>query len=184
MGGYRGPLWQQTAGLGWTWQYVGSVVYGPPGIGGCEGHTGWTIDQITGLIPTALPSYLPNVLLLQIGTNDFIKLNETPQMAITKMGALLDAITAVSPHTQVFVASPTPVGNSSEASIAAFAQLLPALVQSRASAGAPFTFVDMHSLCGFVPADLGPDMVHPMASGYAKMASVWYNVLQGAGIPH
>ena len=178
-GGYRGPLWQMTVGQGWDAQSVGSVYAGPPEIGGCEGHGGWTIEQIQGIVPTVLPEYQPKIVLLQIGTNDSFLDGGTS--ALTKMTALLDTLRTTAPDTLVFVASLTPCVRPAiiAQGMSAFDQALPSLVQAEVAEGGRFQFVDMHTLCGFGTGDLSSDGTHPSPAGYQKMADVWYNVLVG-----
>ena len=181
-GGYRGPLWEMTTAQGWQCQYVGSQVFGPPGIGGCEGHPGWGIPSITQIVPQVIPQYQPDVILLQIGTNSLHVASDLPT-ALASMSTLLDTLIRYAPNAQVVVASVTPTPSASlDALFQSFNQQLPGMVQVRAAKGARISFVDMHSLCGFVPSDYS-DSLHPTSSGYAKMANVWYNVLSGLPIP-
>ena len=97
-----------------------------------------------------------------------------PAGAPSRLGTLLDHITATSPNTEVFVAQIVPL-SCCDATVRTFNTAIPGLVQTRVSAGKHLHVVDMHT--ALTTADLA-DGVHPNAGGYSKMATVWYNALR------
>ena len=56
--------------------FTGSLTDGPTEVAGQpfprmhEGHSGWTISQLSPLVPTPALDGKPNIILLHIGTND------------------------------------------------------------------------------------------------------------------
>jgi lysophospholipase L1-like esterase len=172
-GGYRIDLWQKFVAGGFTVDFVGSLSNGPAALGDHdhEGHSGWRIDQIDANIVTWLRTFTPRTILLHIGTNDMI---QNSSGATTRLGTLLDHITATAPDAEVFVATIIPLAGNDSA-VRAFNAAIPGLVQARVNAGRHLHLVDMFS--ALTTADLA-DGVHPNAGGYAKMANVWFAALR------
>jgi lysophospholipase L1-like esterase len=173
-GGYRIGLWQRFTGAGYKVDFVGSLSNGPSNLGDHdhEGHSGWRIDQIDANIVGWLNTYQPHTVLLHIGTNDIIQNNDVSN-APNRLSALIDHITAKVPSAEVFVAQLIPLA-SSDSAVRTFNAAIPGIVQSKVAAGKHVHMVDMHS--ALTTADL-VDGVHPTATGYDKMATVWYNAL-------
>jgi lysophospholipase L1-like esterase len=140
-----------------------------------QGHSGWTIDQIAGLVPTPALMTLPNIVLLMAGTNDVDGVGTQPTaQAPTRLGALIDKIVMDAPAALLVVAQITPLKSaSSEALVVTYNAAVPAVVKPRATAGKHVLLVDMHT--GFdVPTMLSDDGVHPNVAGYKHMGDVWY----------
>lgn len=183
IGGYRAPLWYQLVANHFAVDYVGSQ-NGPATADvdpNHEGHGGWRIDDISGSIDGWIASTNPQVILLLIGANDIIQ-GYSIDTAIARMNVLLDQISAAAPTARVLVSTllwgPQPnFYNYGLAQIQDFNSRLPALVSTRAAQGKPMTLVDMYSQSGVVAGEFNADGVHPTATGYAKMAGVWYTAL-------
>jgi lysophospholipase L1-like esterase len=176
-GGYRIGLWQRLAAGGYRNDFVGSQYNGPSNLGDHdhEGHPGWRIDQIDASITTWISRTTPRSVLLHIGTNDILQ-NYNVSGAPSRLGGLIDKITAAAPSADVFVATIIPLGNSGQESAArTFNAAIPGLVSSRAAAGRHVHLVDMHS--ALTTGDL-IDGIHPTANGYDKMAARWFSALQ------
>src|SRR2546423_3885874 len=173
-GGYRIDLWQRLAGGGYTVDFVGSGVNGPPELGDHdhEGHSGWRIDQLDANIVTWLRTSAPHTVLIHIGTND-VNQNLDLANAPARLSTLVDHILATAPGVEVFVAQITPEADPTrETRIRAYNAALPGALQGK---GSHVHLVDMHSAVS--TADLA-DGVHPTAAGYAKMGAVWYSALR------
>src|SRR5262245_35340142 len=75
-GSYRIELFHRTLTDNKQITYVGSLVNGPQMVDGQpfprnhEGHSGWRIDQIDGIVPSPALNMDPHIVLLHIGTND------------------------------------------------------------------------------------------------------------------
>jgi lysophospholipase L1-like esterase len=188
-GGYRIGLWQRFSTDGYRVDLVGSQFNGPATLGDHdhEGHPGWRIDQIDASVVGWLNTYQPHTVLLHIGTNDILQ-NFNVSGAPGRLSTLIDHITATAPAAEVFVAQIIPLANSTqESQVQTFNAAIPGIVQSKVNAGRHVHLVDMHS--ALTAADL-TDGIHPTATGYDKMATVWYQALLsvpgsigGAGSP-
>ncbi|WP_037306127.1 SGNH/GDSL hydrolase family protein [Amycolatopsis orientalis] len=175
-GGYRIGLWKRLAAGRYTNDFVGSQFNGPGSLWDHdhEGHPGWRIDQIDANITGWLRTYRPRSVLLHIGTNDVLQ-NYNVAGAPGRLSALIDHITATAPTADVFVAQLIPLGwGSGDATVRTFNNALPGIVRDKVNAGKRVHLVDQHS--AVTAADL-PDGVHPNATGYDKMAAVWYRAL-------
>jgi len=176
-GGYRIGLWQRLVNGRFTVDLVGSQFNGPAALGDHdhEGHPGWRIDQIDANINGWLGTSQPHTVLLHIGTNDILQ-NFNVSTAPNRLSTLVDHITNAVPNAEVFVAQIIPLANSGqEAAVRTFNAAIPGIVQSKVNSGKHVHLVDQHS--ALTAADL-TDGVHPTASGYDKMAAVWFNALQ------
>ncbi|MGW3962603.1 ricin-type beta-trefoil lectin domain protein [Amycolatopsis sp. NPDC005003] len=176
-GGYRIGLWQRVTAGGYQVDFVGSQFNGPASLGDHdhEGHPGWRIDQIDANITGWLRTSSPHTVLLHIGTNDILQ-NYNVSGAPARLSALVDHITGAMPDAEVFVATIIPMANSGqEAAGRTFNATIPGMVQSKQNAGKHVHLVNMHD--ALTTADL-TDGVHPTATGYGKMAAVWYSALQ------
>lgn len=176
-GGYRIGLWQRLVSAGYTVDFVGSQFNGPATLGDHdhEGHPGWRIDQIDANIVGWMQRYTPHSVLLHIGTNDVLQ-NYDVANAPSRLSTLIDHITATAPSAEVFVAQIIPIGNAGQdAAARTFNAAIPGIVQAKTNAGKHVHLVDMHS--ALTTADL-IDGIHPTATGYDKMAAVWYSALR------
>jgi lysophospholipase L1-like esterase len=174
--GYRGPLGTGLTAAGHTLDFVGSGRNGVMADPDNEGHSGWRIDQIAGIADSVLTRYRPNVVTLEIGTNDLNQNYQVPT-ATDRLHALVDRITADAPDATVLVASLIVSKNTvEEPNRPAFNQQVPAIVQAEQAAGRHVRYVDMGAL---TTADLSDDL-HPNDGGYQKMADAFEAGVQAA----
>jgi len=180
-GGYRVELFKRATLANQKLTFVGSVQNGPSMVESKafprrnEGHSGWTIEQIAGLVPMPALQDGADIVLLMAGTND-VNLRRDLANAPKRLGSLIDALAKADDHMLIVVAQLTPLSSNS-AAIEAYNRALPALVQERAAQGKHVLLVDMNS--GF-PANALGDGVHPNQKGYEWMAGVWYEAIKGA----
>ena len=173
---YRGALWTDLSGEGHTLDFVGSGRNGTMSDPDNEGHSGYRIDQISALADATVNRYRPNVVTLEIGTND---LNQGYQVATApaRLSSLINQLTADAPDATVLVGSVIVSKSSTEeANRAAFNQQIPGIVQAAQSAGKHVRYVDMSAL---TPSDLS-DSLHPNDGGYKKMADAFNAGIQAA----
>ncbi|MEY9931422.1 lysophospholipase L1-like esterase [Catenulispora sp. GP43] len=173
---YRGPLWNELSAEGHALDFVGSVRNGTMSDPDNEGHSGYRIDQISALADATVDHYRPNVITLEIGTND---LNQDYQVATApaRLKSLIDQLTFDAPDATILVGtvivSTSPV---EEANRGAFNQQIPGIVQSEQAAGKHVRLVDMSAL---TTSDLS-DSLHPNDGGYQKMADAFNAGVQAA----
>lgn len=174
--GYRGYLWDDLAAEGHAPDFVGSLRGGTMSDPDNEGHSGWRIDQIAGIADSALAAYQPNVVTLEIGTND-LNGNYQVDTAADRLKSLIDQVTRDVPDATVLVGTLiVSTSGTEEASRPAFNSRLPGIVQSEQSAGKHVSLVDMSAL---TTADLA-DSLHPNDNGYRKMADAFNSAVQAA----
>ncbi|WP_437961750.1 SGNH/GDSL hydrolase family protein [Sorangium sp. So ce119] len=179
-GGYRIELFRKARAAGKNITFVGSLVNGPSMVDGAafprnhEGHSGWRINQIAGLVPTPALADHPHIVLLHAGTNDLTQNDDIP-MAPQRVGAVLDKIFASSPETLVVVAQIIPI-TFADPTVVTYNNALVDIVETRAAAGQHVVLADLHT--GFPAAEL-PDRIHPNEAGYARMANMWYAAIEG-----
>ncbi|WP_329454577.1 ricin-type beta-trefoil lectin domain protein [Streptomyces sp. NBC_01497] len=173
---YRGDLWNELSSEGHALDFVGTQRNGTMSDPDSEGHSGWRIDQIAGIADSVLAQYRPNVVTLEIGTND---LNQNYQVstATDRLHALIDQVTADAPDATVLVGTLIVSTNpTEEPNRPAFNGAIPGIVQSEQAAGKHVRLVDMSALNA---ADLS-DQLHPNDGGYSKMADAFNAGIQAA----
>ncbi len=174
--GYRGPLSDELIKQGDALDFVGGQRSGVMSDPDNEGHSGYRIDQIAALINEKLALYQPNVILLDIGTNDMGQ-NYQVSTAPARLASLIDQIIAADPTATLLVGqlicNSTP---SVQTLINSYNSQISGIVQARANAGKHVSMVSMSAL---TTADL-KDGLHPNDGGYQKMAEAWDAGLQQA----
>lgn len=173
---YRGFLWNQLSADGHSLDFVGSGRNGSVSDPDNEGHSGWRIDQIDGIADSVLARYRPNVVTLEIGTNDLNGNYQIPT-APDRLRALIDRITRAAPDATVLVGTViVSTSATEEANRPAFNAKLPGIVQAEQAAGKHVRLVDMSALTG---ADLS-DALHPNDNGFRKMADAFHAGVRAA----
>ncbi|MGH3426839.1 MAG: SGNH/GDSL hydrolase family protein [Mycobacteriales bacterium] len=172
-GAYRTPLWELAQEDGVPIDFVGSLSGGPVELPDKdhEGHGGFSIQQLDGIVAPTLRAHRPNVILLHIGSNDMYK-NNVP-LASRQLSALVDHITAVAPNARLYVAGIIPQPKY-ENQVRKFNTATRAMVRQKAAMGVDVRFVDMHAALG--AHDLH-DGLHPTPEGYEKMAEAWWSAI-------
>lgn len=174
--GYRAVLRDELSSQGHRVDFVGSVRHGDMADSDNEGHPGYRIDQIAALTDTALARYRPNVVTLEIGTND---LNQDHRVATAadRLSALIDRITADDPGVTVLVGSLIPSrSHTEEPHRPAFNRAVPGVVRAKRAAGEHVGYVDMSAVAR---SDLASPL-HPDDRGYRKMAAAFDRAVQSA----
>ncbi|WP_458248792.1 ricin-type beta-trefoil lectin domain protein [Streptomyces sp. MAI_2237] len=173
---YRSFLGSRLVAEGHAVDFVGSGRNGTMSDPDNEGHSGWRIDQIAGIADSVLARYRPNVITLEIGTNDLNGNYQIPT-APDRLRALIDQITRDAPDATVLVGTViVSTSGTEEANRPAFNAKLPGIVQAEQAAGKHVRLVDMSALTS---ADLS-DSLHPNDNGFRKMADAFNAGVQAA----
>jgi hypothetical protein len=173
--GFRGPLETLLAGDHIAYDMVGSQHSGPPSLSDRdhEGHVGWTTTRMQPFITGWVARQHPDVILLQVGTNDLIA-GISAAATAQRLDTVLTDIGAVS-HAYVIVAgvwAPLPAHALARAQ---YSRLAAEVVSRHRAAGQATTFVDTSTL--LAPTDLF-DGLHPDAVGYRKIATIWERAIR------
>jgi hypothetical protein len=176
-GGYRVELFNQAVMAGKKITFVGGSMNGPmmvamqPFPRNHEGHSGWTISQIDGIVPSPALTPKPHIILLHIGTNDMYQM---PNGAPDRLGTLIDGILSELPDSLLVVSTIIPFPQQDN-TVKTFNSAVPGVVKMRADAGKHILLVDQFK--DFPTSELG-DGVHPNQTGYGRMGKVWYEAIK------
>jgi lysophospholipase L1-like esterase len=190
-GCWRAFLWNQLQITGYTnIDFVGGVADG----GGCnsgftydfdhEGHSGFSATGIAdnNQLPPWLSASRPDIVIMHLGTNDmwagFIPL----QNKLTAITKLVGQMRASNANMKIVVAQIIPMSPSNcptcAADVVAFNNALPNWAAGLTTAQSPIFLADVWT--GFdVVADTY-DGVHPVTSGFVKMANRFFPVVAQA----
>ena len=168
--GFRGPLQVLLVHDGIAYDMVGSQHSGPPSLRdrGHEGHAGWTMARMQPLVAGWVGREHPDVILLQVGTNDLLTGTSAATTA-RRLDTMLTTISATWPAEVIVAGVWAPLRGLTSARTE-YARLASMVVARHRATGQPMTFVDTSTLLGSV--DLF-DGLHPDASGYRKIAAMW-----------
>ena len=72
-----------------------------------EGHWGWTTDEILAQIDVWAQAYVPDIVLLHLGTND-LQSGQGITSTIDELSAIIDTIRNYNPYVYVFLAQIIP----------------------------------------------------------------------------
>lgn len=178
--------------------YVGSRNNGTMSENAVEGWPGYRIDQVMAKASTAVPHYLPNVILINVGTNDCVQNwnmdNTTVQSKVEpslttnatfgvgdRMRSFVDQLLVWSPNATVVLS--TLILNKNNATNTrvndANSQYRDAAAALKAE-GKRVVLADMTTAAGGPNITTMADVTHPNDVGYALMANRWYIALQEA----
>ena len=170
MSGYRVDLARRLAATGLRTDFVGSRRNGVGPDLNHEGHSHWTIQDIAAHVDGWLATYRPDVILLDIGTNNTQNV-ASAALAPAALSALIDQLTAARPTADIFVAKITSTKDANRQPIVdAFNAVVPDVVAGK---GPRVHLVDQSTVGG---RDLR-DNLHPNDVGYAKMSYNWYRAM-------
>ena len=182
-GGYRQFLQNALTAGGYSYSFVGKEDNGVPANNtgystgmadpNHEGYGSFRIEEILNgsteeghtapPIATALANYQPNDVLQ----------NYNLSTAPSRLDSLVNAIFTNHKGAKLYLASLTPLTNSSQDALAVtYNSCIPGLVSKYAVPGDIASFVDMHSALN--PTTDLSDGIHPASAGHQKMATTWY----------
>ncbi|MEU4688258.1 SGNH/GDSL hydrolase family protein [Actinoplanes sp. NPDC023714] len=167
--GYRNWLHSWLTLSGVDADFVGSQTDGTGADTGHEGHPGWRIAWLTRHADHWMATYKPQVVLLDIGTNDLIR--NQANGSTQRLAQLIDRLVAADPKVEIVLAKLLVVKHRNAREFRSFNAKL-AKVAARHPRNV--TLVDM----SVIPASDTVDGVHPDTTGYQKMAFQWYQGLR------
>lgn len=169
------------------------------------GYTGYSIDRfaagqagietdarsgISSNVDKLMSDYTPDVVMLQIGTNDILSLYEL-DTAGDRLAALVDKILAALPEDGMLYLATIPYMDANDNTYISaehftvesmdkyvddYNEKVKALAEKLKSEGKPVELADVNSAVS--KEDL-QDGVHPTKEGYAKLGEFWYGIISG-----
>ncbi|KAK4167804.1 CE3 protein [Cladorrhinum sp. PSN259] len=174
--GYRKLLRQQLRFKGWKVNMVGSKRNGPMADNDNEGHPGRVITEVQDAFVKS-KGLMPNLVLINVGTNDCSK-NINPSQASVRLRSLLDDIYSSIPGVTVIVSTLSP-SKSNPACAADVSQQYRDLVnayKSSPQSRSRIALADLHSALS-IEKHLTSDGIHPNDEGYRVFASIWWDAI-------
>jgi hypothetical protein len=176
---WRLRLYSMLIARGYSVHLVGSTVTGDFPEPHNEGHSGFTLAQLTAGVPGWLAANPADHILLLAGTA--AALEDEPDLP-TRYQALLQQLWTTAPGTGVIASTiphpnPALVAASRVAAAAALNAALPGIAAQQSAEGQLIRLVDA---AGSLPlGTLGIDGAHPAAVGYAMIADAFLPTLLG-----
>ncbi|CAA6819717.1 MAG: Unknown protein [uncultured Sulfurovum sp.] len=181
---YRSHLWYKLQDAGYSVNFVGRRNTGwdvsPSFDGDNDGYPGATTYDINGYMNSILSATNPDIILIHLGTND-------QSTNVSGLNSILDKIDTYETNNNhdITVVLARILGSTDEnhpgrdAIFAGYNSNLVNLANSRINNGDDIVIVNMYSGAGiyYDSRDMA-DYLHPTDSGYAKMATVWFNALE------
>lgn len=176
--GFKGYLLDSLLASGSSIDYVGSQVStGPAALKdkNHEGHSGWQNSNFQSTAAGYVSTYLPNVILYHVGTND-IWSNIAPATAITRMRDVLTKIYTAKSDVHIIVCKIIPMNVGKNTEWAAYNNAIPGVVTDFKNAGRQMTLADMSA--AITTSDLQGDGIHMTTSGHQKVANALYPIVK------
>lgn len=140
-----------------------------------EGWPGFWVDGVREKASSSVPRYQPNLILINVGTNDGQGGGEG--QAPVDMERLLDECFQDSRGTVVLLSTLLPNANAPQA-IKRINQRYREIISRRQSEGQKILLAEMDD--GFLTINDIWDGIHPTVLGAKKMAAVWYDSIRKA----
>lgn len=178
--------------------YVGSRNNGTMAENAVEGWPGLRIDEVLPKAQAAVPRFLPNVVLLNVGTNDCVQnfnLDNTTQTLAAEPALTADPSFDVGARLQVMIEDIYDMAPSATVVLSTLILNKDAAINARVDdantqyrrvaadlqgQGRRLVLADMGAAAGGPNINTMADPTHPNDAGYALMANRWYAALQEA----
>lgn len=192
LNGYRGQLYTILKARGVDFDFVGRNNFTDGTLPDAD-NEGWLGAvavsgdgySLDGLLAAAMAANPPDIILLQVGTND---MTDVPVVGVPRDSAkapgnlltLLAHISAINPNVLTLVSTIPPRTDvpAYGANVPGYNAALPGIVRLRRAAGQKVVLVNVGGQ--LVAADVVLDGIHPTASGYAKLGTAWGRALVDA----
>jgi len=200
---YRRDLWQMLAAAHYNFDFIGS--WNKHHMGGAvpdddfdtdhDGHSGWTIDNmftppgwdsLRGNINKWLTDYKPDIVLIELGTNDVFQCVKVADM-INKLDQLVKTLRKKNNKIKIFIAQIPPLGQQWAAKklcstpipyedvIKDLNKQIGLYSQGANTKSSPVHAVDQFN--GVNPATDMYDDIHPNDKGEKAMAQRWFDAI-------
>ncbi|KAI1657216.1 carbohydrate esterase family 3 protein [Daldinia decipiens] len=178
--GYRKDIRDKIEANGNKVNMVGNNPSGSMKDNDTEGWKSYTVDQVHDKANVSVPKYKPNVILVNVGTNDCVQNKDLPN-AGKRLQSLLASLYAESPKATVVLSTLLVNKNPDvQARVDDYNAQLRRVAAQLQSSNKRLVLVDMQGRDGPGLDDLNSDGTHPGDAGYRKMADVFYDGLKDA----
>ncbi|ETS73208.1 hypothetical protein PFICI_15153 [Pestalotiopsis fici W106-1] len=185
--GFRKVLRDDLVGFGVPVNMVGSVRLGDMIDNDLEAYGGNLITQIHDHATHIVPEALPNVFVINVGTNNILQ-NIDIDKTGEQMEDFIDYLLETSPRSFVIMSTlltNNVSGGALEPNVLDINGQYRSLMTRFENSGKPVVLAEMHPSEGGgdeVPqlADIGPDGSHPLVSGYEKMGHIFSQAVKTA----
>ncbi|KAI1112294.1 carbohydrate esterase family 3 protein [Nemania sp. NC0429] len=177
--GYRDFLATQLINNGNPVNMVGSRRNGTMEDNDNEGWPGDIISEVHDKAISATPKYKPNIVLINVGTNDCSG-NVSISTAGKRISSLIDDVYKGSSRTTVILSTLLVRSEKKyqDCVLDVNSQFKTVAATQKAN-GRRLVLVDMQPPAGPTTAEL-VDGIHPTSAGYNKMATIWFKGIQAA----
>lgn len=166
--------------------FVGSQSNGPSELQSKnhEGHSGWTISQITAITEDRLRMYRPDVVLLMIGTNDMANASLSTPPDVTAALERLEDLVEIIFHSQagvrLILSTIPPTTQFWNEFVVEYNKGIRDIYIDQLNSGHNIRFSDSYSALTVADLDLndGVGGAHPLQVGYGKIAGAWFQAFQ------
>ncbi|OBT92656.2 hypothetical protein VE01_09799 [Pseudogymnoascus verrucosus] len=173
--GYRKFLRDQLRYDGWQVNMVGTLSSGTMRDRDNEGWSGFIVDQVKVRAENVVPLLLPNLVLINAGTNDATQNINIPDIGERMRGLITYIFTQV-PTTVVVLSTLIPnKDQAAQGNVDKINVIYRGLVKELQAAGYHIVLAEMSE--GWVTESDLSDSTHPNEGGYKKMAASWRNAI-------
>ncbi len=186
---FRRPLWHLLQNAGYDVDFVGSenkndLNSDPPDQDfdmDHEGHWGWRTDQILEQLDSWAATYLPDIVLIHLGSNDIAQ-HQSVSSTILEIGQVIDKLRDANSDVHIYLAQLIPLirQDTIVPGIAEFNSDVITLAGQKHIPQSPVIVVDHWT--GFSSSQDSFDGIHPNESGEERMANNWYSALWGDAV--
>ncbi|MFT3702834.1 MAG: GDSL-type esterase/lipase family protein [Agriterribacter sp.] len=181
----------------WSKHHMGGDVPDPDFDMDHDGHSGWTFaemfqppswDSARGNIKEWLTQYTPDIVLIELGTNDVFQCRKTADM-ITDLDKLVKLLRSKKSGVKIFVAQIPPLGDQwatkklcgdsvmYDTRIHQLNKAIAIFVKKVNTSKSPVVAVDQYT--NVTPSTMMYDDIHPNDAGEKVMAEKWYTAIHG-----
>ena len=161
-----------------------------------EGHSGWSFENILkppswdssrGNLHEWIKTYLPDIVLIELGTNDIFQCR-TPQQMFNNLNVILYLLREKNKHIKIFLAQIPPLGvqwsdkklckndTTYHDAIIDLNKQMAGYAKEHSTAQSPIVIVDQYT--NIDPSVDMFDDIHPNTKGEQIMAERWFNAIQ------
>ncbi|KAI1662802.1 carbohydrate esterase family 3 protein [Daldinia decipiens] len=182
--GFRKPMRDQLVDLGYEVNMVGSVRLGDFVDNDVEAYGGKKITEMHNYAKKAVPKMLPNVFLINLGTNNLLQNKDVDKVG-QQMEDMINYLLTASDKSTVILSTmlTNKVGNL-ETEVLDMNKQYRDVVKKFEADGKHVVLAEMHPSEGAsgVPSvnEIGPDGSHPTVQGYEMMGSIFVRAIQEA----